>query len=439
MEERNVVIKLENVDFYYDKGKPTEVRALKEIDLDIKTGDYVSFFGPSGCGKSTILYVIAGVEKPESGRVLVNNQDLMTFSPRELAIYRQVAIGIIFQNFNLIPSVRNIDNVTLPMAFLGISPERRRRRAMEILGRLDIDDLADRFPHELSGGQQQRVAIARAMANDPPIILADEPLGNLDTANATNVLDLLRKFKERDGKTIVMVTHEAWSLRDVDRVFYMRDGAIIRIEERKKKESELKKVGTSFYYKKLFPELADVESRAKAVASLMLRGHSKEEVKRLEFFLVQLMRKNIEKDLFKRCLDRPFKNGGVGLWRQKANKIADYVEEIIQAQSDLSVLYKKLEKFPDAPLYEEISNLRKWLIEGYDLRLTPLQMGRLNEIIGERIRNIISAEDFKKILDLSKDKGGVGLKIQTSLKMAEKLETFLGKQKTEEINKEVIV
>lgn len=419
------IIKLENVNFYYDKGKPTEVHALKDVNLEIGKGEYVSFFGPSGCGKTTILYTIAGVERPESGKVIVNSQDLMNFSSRELAIYRQVAVGIIFQNFNLIPSIKNIDNVTLPMAFLGISPAKRKERAMYLFERLGIAPLAERLPHELSGGQQQRVAIARAIANDPPIILADEPLGNLDSVNATNVLDLLKDFQEKDGKTIVMVTHEAWSLRDVDRIFYMRDGSIVRIETRKEARAQVKKVGTSYYYKKLFAELASIEARARALASMLLRGYSQQEIKRMEFFLLQRMKNQIDKDLFRRLLDRPYKKGGVGLWRQKAEKIADFVEKVITEEKEVENIYKKLEKSPEAPLYEEIARIRDWLLDDFKGKLTPLQINRIDEIVGQRIRNIIAPEHFRKILDLSKEKGGVGFKVRTSFKISEKLESLL--------------
>lgn len=424
----NPIIKLENIDFFYDKGNPSEVHALNNINLKIYPGEYISFFGPSGCGKSTILYVIAGVEKPDKGKTIVNGQDLMKFSEREIAIYRQIGIGIIFQSFNLIPSIKVIDNVILPMSFLGISTDKREKRAMEILDRLGISDLSDRYPFELSGGQQQRVGIARALANDPPIILADEPIGNLDSANAQNVLDLLKEFNQKDGKTIIMVTHEAWSLKDVNKIFYMRDGAITKTEGKK---AEFVERGASSYYKKLFPELPNLETRAKTIAALILRGYSYPEIKRFEYFLAQLLKGLIEKDVFKMVLDRPYNLGGVGLWRQKAEKIADYVDEIMGEEKELNIIYQKLEKAPEAPLCEEIMKIRDWLLQGVRVKLTPLQTERLNEIVGERIRNIITAENFQKVLDLSREKGGVGLKVRTSFKLSEKLESLLGRENME--------
>ncbi|MBI4691830.1 MAG: ABC transporter ATP-binding protein [Candidatus Terrybacteria bacterium] len=421
------IIKLENVNFYYDKGKPTEVHALKDVNLEIKAGEYISFFGPSGCGKSTLLYIIAGVERPDSGKVIVNGQDLMKFSSRELAIYRQIGIGIIFQNFNLIPSIKNFDNVTLPMAFLGISPKKREQRASEIMARLGVAELMDRYPFELSGGQQQRVSIARSLANNPPVILADEPIGNLDSVNANNVLDILKEFNQRDGKSIIMVTHEAWSLKDVNKIFYMRDGAITKIEEKGEKMA-VKKVGAGYYHKNLFPELPVIEARAKVMASLILRGYSQEEIKRLEYFLSHYLRNQIDKETFRMVLDRPYKEGGVGLWKQRAKKIADYMENIIKEEKELEVLYKKLERDPETPLYEEVEKIQRWLLGDFTMKITPLQARRLNEIVMERIRNIILPEHFQKILNLPKDEGGVGLKIRTSLKITEKLETLLGRE-----------
>ena len=423
------IIKLENVNFYYDQGKPSEVYALKNVNLEIFPGEYVAFFGPSGCGKSTLLYVIAGVERPDEGKVIINGQDLMEFSERELAIYRQVGIGIVFQNFNLIPSIKNIDNITLPMSLLGTSPEKRRERATQIFERLGLTEIVDRYPFELSGGQQQRVGIARALANNPPIILADEPIGNLDSANAENVLNLLREFNQKDGKTIIMVTHEAWSLKDTQKVFYMRDGAITKMEAKSPVvEQKAKKVAASYYFENLFPELPTMEARAKTMASLILRGYSHLEIKRLEYFLAERFKGSIDKEVFKMVLDRPYKKGGVGLWKQKAVKIADYVEAVMSEEKELAALYKKLEKSPEAPLAHEVERIRQWLFEGLEFKLAPIQINRLDESIGERIRNIITPENFRKVLNLSKSRGGIGLKIRTSLKIAEKLEMLLGKE-----------
>ncbi|MFZ2303339.1 MAG: ABC transporter ATP-binding protein, partial [Minisyncoccia bacterium] len=171
------LVKLENINFYYNRGKPSEVHALKNVNLEIERGGYAAFFGPSGCGKTTLTYLIGGIEteNADEGHIFVNGRDLRGLTKKELAVYRQIGVGIIFQQFNLLPSLTVLDNVALPMAFLGVNVDRRRKEAMKLLDRFSMTAKADRFPSELSGGQQQRVSIARALANNPPIIIADEP------------------------------------------------------------------------------------------------------------------------------------------------------------------------------------------------------------------------------------------------------------------------
>ncbi|MBU3925807.1 ABC transporter ATP-binding protein [Patescibacteria group bacterium] len=429
------IIKFENVNFFYEKGRPAETQALKDINLSIKKGDYVAFFGPSGCGKSTLLYTIAGIEQASSGRVLINNRDLTEFTKQELAIYRQIGVGIIFQNFNLIPSINVWENIALPMAFLGISFEVRKKRALTILERLGLNGLANRYPHELSGGQQQRVGVARAMSNNPPLILADEPLGNLDSVNANKVLDFLRELNQKDGQTIVMVTHEAWSLRDVQKIFYMRDGVITRVES--KSPETIKKGASSYYYKKLFPELPVAETRAKTIAQYVLRGYSEEEIKRLEYFLIQLLKKQIDLDIFKAVLDRPYKNGGVGLWRQKAEKLTAEVEEMIKREESLKSLFERMNNNPNAPIKAEIEDIQNWLTKSFKGKMTAYQKLQISEIIEERLRNVINSDHFLKTLNLSKSLGGVGLKIGSSLKMKDKLESILGQKEKDKEKTEV--
>ena len=420
------IIQLENVNLYYDKGKPSEVWALRNINMEVQKGEYVAFFGPSGCGKTTLLYVLSGIEteKVGDGKVLINNRDIGKFSSKEFAIFRQMGVGIVFQQFNLIPSISVIDNVSLPMAFLGISPTRRKEEAMRLLERLDIASLADRLPHELSGGQQQRVGIARALANNPPIIVADEPLGNLDSENANKVLEFLKELNEKDGRTIIMVTHEAWSLKDAKKIFYMKDGEIIKTETPKSK-TEVAKSASSHLYKQLYPDLSDAELMAKSFANLFLRGYSINEVKRFEFFLNQRLKNNIDADIFCEVLDRPYNKGGVGLWRTKAEKVSLMIEELIAQKRGLEKTFKELEQNPEMPIYEEVRRLRDWLSSSYKGKLPSLQMAQMDELIHERLRNIITMDNFRRALNLSKNKFGIGLSMRASQQISEKLESLL--------------
>lgn len=417
------LIKLTNVNHRYDKGKPSEVWALKNINLEVEKGEYVAFFGPSGCGKTTLLYAISGIEQLQEGNISINNRDISKFSRKELAIYRQIGIGIVFQQFNLIPSLTVMNNVALPMAFLGVVQEKREAEAMNLLGRLGIQDLTDRYPSELSGGQQQRVGIARALANNPPIIVADEPLGNLDSANAEKVLEFLKELNEKDGRTIIMVTHESWSLRDAKKIFYMKDGEIVKIEKTASKtvaESVSKHI-----YKELSPNIPAAELAAQTLSSLLLRGYSIDEIKRFQFYLIQRFNNYIDRDTFLRILDRSYKNGGLGLWKPKAKKITDYIEEIIEQKREINDIYAELEKNPETPLFAEIENIREWLLKSYKGKISSLQKIQLNEIISERLRAIIDAEQFQKIISLSKNKFGIGLSFRISQKISEKMETIL--------------
>lgn len=252
--EQKKVIEMDKVNLWYNKGTGTEVHAIKDATLSIKQGEYVAFFGPSGCGKTSMLYTISGIDRYENGRVLINGVDTTERSNEEWAICRQTDIGIIFQQFNLIPSLTVLQNVTLPMTFLGRTFKESNEEGMKLLERLSLAPYAHRYPFELSGGQQQRVGIARALANNPPIIIADEPLGNLDSTSAKNVLAFLKELNEKDGRTIIMVTHEAWSLQDVGKIFYMQDGAVTGIEEQH--ETDL----AESLSKKLYKQLAKTQT-----------------------------------------------------------------------------------------------------------------------------------------------------------------------------------
>lgn len=425
------IIKLEDINLYYDRGKPTEVWALKDVSLEINKGEYCAFFGPSGCGKTTMLYVLSGMEseKVTSGRVLINGRDISKFSKRELAVFRQIGVGIVFQQFNLIPSISVLDNVSLPMAFLGISLERRREEGQKLLERLNIAPYANRLPSELSGGQQQRVGIARALANNPPIIICDEPLGNLDSENANKVLEFIKELNQKDGRTIILVTHEGWSLRDARKIFYMKDGVILKVDE-PKESGDVAQAVSKLMYKQLNPGMGEEQIMAKSLSNLLLRGYSADEVKRFEFFLLQRLSGHIDEDVFREVLDRSYKDGGVGLWKGRAAKVSFWVEGIMAQRHTVDEVHALLEKNPEAPLVEEIQRIRRWLLEEYKGKVDGQQQLRLDEIIAERLRNIISPQHFVQVLNLSKKKFGIGLSMRSSNRIAEKLESILGTEGT---------
>jgi putative ABC transport system ATP-binding protein len=208
------------------------VRALDGTDLDIAGGSFSIIMGPSGSGKSTLLYLIGGLDRATSGSIRVNGEVLEDLDENALAVYRRRSVGFIFQSFNLVSSMRAQENVEFPMRFSRVPARGRKQRALELLQQVGLENRANHKPTELSGGQQQRVAIARALVNDPPLILADEPTGNLDTASGMGIMHLLADL-HRNGHTIVVVTHDPRMMHFATHVFYLLDGISVS-EERYK-------------------------------------------------------------------------------------------------------------------------------------------------------------------------------------------------------------
>jgi len=231
MSNNKNIVRVSNVTKTFLLGK-VSVHALKGVTLQIPTGQYISIMGPSGSGKSTLFNMIGGLDKPSNGKVFIDEVDISQLDAYELAWLRCRKIGYIFQTFNIIQVMTALENVTLPMTFAGVRNETAVEKGMELL---DLVGLADRFQHkpfELSGGQQQRVAIARALANDPAIILADEPTGNLDLTTGEEIITLLKNLSHERGVTIISATHDIKMLNVSDQVVWIRDGLIDKIESR---------------------------------------------------------------------------------------------------------------------------------------------------------------------------------------------------------------
>jgi len=220
------IITLRNVSKTYDT-QAGAFSALRGIDLEVQSGEFVAIVGKSGSGKSTLLNMVAGIDKPTSGSVAVGGAPIEGMTENQLAAWRGRTVGIVFQFFQLLPTLTAVENVMLPIDFLGTLPARQRRgRALDLLGRVGVAGEADKLPSAFSGGQQQRVAVARALANDPPILLADEPTGNLDSETGADVFRLFGELA-RDGKTLVIVTHERETSGVIDRTVELADGRIL--------------------------------------------------------------------------------------------------------------------------------------------------------------------------------------------------------------------
>jgi len=205
---------------------PIEVQALRGLSMDVKAGEIVAIIGPSGSGKTTLLNIVGGLDTATAGTVRVGNKDVTTLASNDLVDYRRKTVGHIFQNLNLIPTLTAAENIELPMIALGTPSDRRHDRVEELLRIVALTDRRDHKPEELSGGEQQRIAMAAALANDAPVLLADEPTGELDTANAKIVVQYLVKVNKELGKTIIMVTHDPTVARATDRILRIEDGII---------------------------------------------------------------------------------------------------------------------------------------------------------------------------------------------------------------------
>ena len=231
MNTSHSIVRVVGVTRTFRMGK-IDVQALKGVDLSIEAGEYLSIMGPSGSGKSTLFNMIGGLDKPTTGKVFIDEVDISQLDAYELAWLRNRKIGYIFQTFNLIPVMSALENVTLPMTFSGMPTDAAADKGIELLKLVGLGERFQHKPPELSGGQQQRVAIARALANDPAIILADEPTGNLDSHTGEEIIALLQMLSRERQVTIISATHDYKMLNVSDRVVWIRDGRVDKIEAR---------------------------------------------------------------------------------------------------------------------------------------------------------------------------------------------------------------
>lgn len=415
----------------YNQGASNEMRALEETDVAIYPEEYVIIYGPSGCGKSTLLYSLSGLQSATYGTVSFHGKVIAQMSRKEDLALHQTGIGMIFQAFYLIGSLDILDNVCLPKVFRGTDPEERRKEGFQLLRRFGIAEQADKFPGQLSGGQKQRVAIARSLINNPEIIFADEPVGNLDSASSENVLQILKELNEIDKKTIVLVTHNPEHLVYADRVIFMKDGRIvkeeihkekrpIKIEKKEEEEQalesmELKILMASF--KNLLPQQIDillVPFKAKQLITHLLSQLSEEQVSTAEAFLKELLFKNIDISRFSEQLDLPLEAGGAGWNKMRARSFSEDVITILNQ-------VEKLKKDPE----EGSASFLEYLIDRFHLSLAPTQKTQLQKLINLRIASKVGQTGLQKNLDEKITAGGIGLNKITAEKVVREIEIIM--------------
>ena len=221
------ILEVQHISKTYGKGE-TKVNALNDVSFSVEQGEFVAIIGPSGSGKSTLLHILGGVDTPSSGNVIINGVNIATLTETALAIFRRRQIGLIYQFYNLIPILTVEENLTLPLLLDGRKPD--KRQIEELINTLGLEKRIRHLPNQLSGGQQQRVSIGRALVNNPALLLADEPTGNLDSENSREIISLLRKFNKEHKQTVIIITHDERIAVSADRVIAIEDGCITRDE-----------------------------------------------------------------------------------------------------------------------------------------------------------------------------------------------------------------
>lgn len=425
------IISGENIEITYNEGKENEFKANKGTTVQIYDQEYIILFGPSGCGKSTLLYCMFGVLAPSKGKMYVNGESIYDFEPMQMVNFQRKTMGIMYQSFNLIPSITVLDNVALPLIFDGIGPRERNDRAMELCRRFMIDHVAHKRPTLLSGGQQQRVSVARSLVNDPQILIADEPVGNLDSITAAQVMDTLAEINAKDKKTVILVTHDAKYLPYAHRIVYMADGKIERAVPNPEKQQILKLApGTTIVTEieqiaRIYPYDSPNELQVKSVVNYLIEELTFDQITRLQKSTEQVIAGRMDVSNYLRILMAEYETGGIGLPVARATEMSQKLEDILLHARDIQ-RYRRVRdnKVTQVRNTELINRIAEFLATQIDLSLTPIQKEHFEVSIAKRIGGFTKRDEFGEQMGLGIAEGGAGLnKKQTfdAVRLLEKL------------------
>lgn len=434
------LIRTEHLSVIYNQGKSNEVRSLWDVGVEIYPEEFVIIHGPSGCGKSTLMYSIASLQMPTDGEVYIADRPLSKFTKKEKLDFRRTGMGMIFQAFYLIDTLSVVDNVCLPKLFRSEDKQERREAAMKLLIRFGIGAQAQRYPSQLSGGQKQRVAISRALVNAPDLILADEPVGNLDSESARTVLEILKELNERDKKTIVLVTHDPNHLVYGDHIIHMKDGQVLKDEIRKDKrginvgsgkgDGEQDAQNAAPKPEDISPQLAallrvfrDLPSshasallmplKAKHLMFHILSGISEDQWESGQHILEERLQGLVDSKSFLSLLDASVALGGANWNRLRAQSFVERSEYLIGISSLLN----------NEPSPERGAVILGDAIERlFDLRLDPAGRSALREIFLNRITCAFGYDEVREWLDRARINGGLGLRQPTAERIAREVE-----------------
>ncbi|MFN3692833.1 MAG: ABC transporter ATP-binding protein [Candidatus Paceibacteria bacterium] len=397
----------------YNKGKSNEFRALQNVNTDIYEGEYIILFGASGSGKSTLMYSIQGSLPPGDGTLLIRGDDIYSYPPSERVYFQRYVMGIIFQSFNLIGSLSVLDNVALPMIFCNADKQTRNRRAQSLLERFGVGHVSHKIPSMLSGGQQQRVSVARSMVNDPKILLADEPTGNLDSISTQQVMDKIDEINTFDRRTIIMVSHNAAHLSYAHRVYYLKDGLIVReVVNPQRKQIKPVREGETIVTEleqlaRLFPYDSVETLRVKSLVNYLTQDYTFDQLQRLERAVAFFIKGKIDRDAFIKALVLPLERGGVEIPENVAKDMAKRSEKLIEQSDDIRRFRAKKDNagvfFSQHKLAER---LRDHLLEVYRMKLSKDQDANLVELVADRVTGVIEEKDFNaRLMEGVKSKG----------------------------------
>ncbi len=405
-----------NLDITYNKGKSNEFKALSNASTDIYEGEYIILFGASGSGKSTLMYAIQGSLPPGGGTMLIGGEDIYQIPIEDRIYFQRYVMGIIFQSFNLIGSLTVLDNVALPMIFANADRPTRERRAQALLERFGVGHVSHKIPSMLSGGQQQRVSVARSMVNDPKILLADEPTGNLDSVSTQQVMDKIDEINTFDKRTIIMVSHNAAHLSYAHRVYYLKDGRIVReVVNPQRKQIKPVKEGETIVTEleqlaRLYPYDSIESLRVKSLVNYVTQDYTFSQLERLETAMQYFISGRVEKDAVTKMLVLAYDRGGVGIPEKDARRIVHTADKLLSQADDIRRFRKQFENahafFDQHKLAER---LRDHLLRIHHMKLSKKQDENLVELIADRVVGVSGEQEFLEKLSVGVSSGGLGL------------------------------
>ncbi len=430
----NYLVEIEKVNLTYNKKKDNAFQALFDINLKIKEGEFVVIFGPSGCGKSSLLNIIAGLEKPDGGKVFIEKKNIIEMENKKKVFFHRKKIGMVFQSYNLIATLSVLDNVALPQIFINQNKRQRGKKALDILNKFGIKEQAHKIPTELSGGQQQRIGIARAIINDPLLVLADEPIGNLDSESANNVMEILGNLNRKEGKTIILVSHNPENVCWGSHVIHMKDGRIIKEEITKTSEDsgkvviEKNEVGRERESK--FENILDkfkglseeqisflIEPlKAEIMTDFLLVPYSEKQVELMKTGIRKRFSNKINQRELLKFFDEPLDDGGAGLDRRISERFCNRIENLLNISFSLANLEN---------INEKVIKVLNYLSQEVTFKIEEDNIQKIGELIKNRITDKITHDEFRMLLDDSKEKGGIGLDKRTANKILREMDLIL--------------